>query len=200
MRKNFFLVALFLLFLSSQPALAATDYDFSGIMTYHNDVLQFNFSVSTAGTRTFFTSSWDEGNFDPMLGLWAASGALIYFQDDGGREGSTFSNGVSYSHGVWDSYYEVLLDPGSYILTLSTYPNWNKGNALSLGFTYDNENPILITEWTQPANGLMTNAWAFHILNVDEATGPDPVVPEPGTVLLLGAGLLGMLYSSRRKS
>ncbi|MDO9582997.1 MAG: DVUA0089 family protein [Desulfomicrobium sp.] len=200
MKKKFFLVAFFLLFISSQPAFAATDYDFSGVMTYHNDVLQFNFSVSTTGTRTFFSSSWDEGNFDPMLGLWTASGTLINFQDDGGNEGSTLSNGVSYSHGIWDSYYDVLLDPGSYILTLSTYPNWNNGNALSDGFEYDNQTPILITEWNQPANGVKNNAWAFHILNVDEATGPGPAVPEPGTAILLGAGLLGMLYSSRRKS
>lgn len=200
MRKNLFVVAFFLLFISSSPAFSATDYDFFGTMDHHNDVLQFNFSVSTLGARTFFSSSWDEGNFDPMLGLWSASGDLIYFQDDGLNTGSTFSNGIQYTHGTWDSYYDVLLDPGSYILTLTTYNNFNVGNTLAEGFKLDNEDPIFITEWDQPSNGVRASAWAFHILNVDEATGPGPSVPEPGTVLLLGAGILGMLYSSRRRN
>ncbi len=135
-----------------------------------------------------------------MLGLWTSSGNLINFQDDGGKVGSTLSNGALYSHGIWDSYYDVFLDQGSYILTLTTYDNFNVGNTLAEGFDLDNEDPIFITEWDQPANGFRSNAWAFHILNVDEATGPGPSVPEPGTVLLLGAGILGMLYSSRRRN
>ncbi len=200
MKKSLFAVTLFLLLTTSQAAFAATDYDFSGTMNNHNEVLKFNFSVTTLGTRTFFTSSWDEGNFDPMLGLWSSNGDLINFQDDGHQDGATFSNGISYTHGVWDSYYAVPLNPGNYILTLTTYNNWNNGNTLNDGFDFDNTNPILITEWDQPSNGLRNNAWAFHILNVDEATGPGPAVPEPGTALLLGAGLLGMLYSSRRQS
>ncbi len=200
MRKNLFVLGLFLLFISSSPAFSATDYDFFGTMDYHNDVLQFNFGVSTSGTRTFFSSSWDEGNFDPMLGLWSSSGDLINFQDDGGNAGSTLSNGVFYTHGEWDSYYNVFLEPGNYILTLTTYNNFNVGDTLSQGFQLDGEDPIFVTEWEQPANGLRNNSWAFHILNVDEATGPGPSVPEPGTALLLGAGILGMLYSSRRRN
>ena len=150
----------------------------------------FQFNVSTPGNRTFFSSSWDDGGFDPMLGLWNQAGNLVYFQDDGLNGGSTPSNGVQYTHGGWDSYYSVNLMPGSYILTLSTFDNFNIGDQLSQGFLRDNDAPIPIAEWYQPANGYRASRYAFHILNVDAAVINDPALPtpEPSTILLMGLG------------
>jgi hypothetical protein len=109
----------------------ALDFDFSGNMTYHNDVLPFNFTSGGVGNVTLFSSSWDDGGFDPMLGLWDSLGNLIYFQDDGGNVGTTLSNGVPYNHGNWDTYYSAPVGIGNYIVTLSAYANFNNGSLLS---------------------------------------------------------------------
>lgn len=201
MKKTLFAI-LTVLFLLPAMSAQAYDYDYSGHMQYHNDVLQFNFSVSTSGTRTFFSSSWDDGGFDPMLGLWSSTGNLINFQDDGDQEGTEYSNGVGYDYGEWDSYYAVALAAGDYILTLSTYNNFSAGTSLSDGFNLDNETPILIGDWNQPpsANGYRTDYYEFHILNVDSAVGPGPsTVPEPSAFILLGAGLCGLIAFGRKR-
>ncbi|WCB48240.1 DVUA0089 family protein [Nitratidesulfovibrio vulgaris] len=197
------LLSMFMMFSQIGQASAAMDYDFFGNLPYHNTVLRFDFDVSTTGERTFFSSSWDDGGFDPMLGLWSAAGNKIEFQDDGGRTGSTASNGILYTHGNWDSYYTVNLAPGSYILTLSTYNNFNVGDLLSQGFDFDGTNPIPIASWDQPANGYRTSNYAFHILNVDRAVIDDPTVPtpEPSTIILMGLGFgaLALLRRNRQR-
>ncbi|MDY0212771.1 MAG: DVUA0089 family protein [Desulfuromonadaceae bacterium] len=192
-----FLSVSWLLF--SMPVLAL-DFDFSGNLIYHNDVLYFNFATPDEGNVTLFSSSWDDGGFDPMLGLWTSSGDLVYFQDDGGIEGSTLSNGVSYTHGDWDSYYTVALSPGDYTVTLTTYSNFNNSDMLSGGFEFDGEDPISLDTWDQPANGNRDSSYVFHILNVPSASQEQDVnvVPEPGTILLMGVGF-GCLALLKRK-
>ncbi|HBA71089.1 MAG TPA: PEP-CTERM sorting domain-containing protein, partial [Geobacter sp.] len=61
----------------------ATDYDFSGHLQYHNDILQYSFTINGTSDVTLFTSSWDNGNFDPMMALWSSNGNRVTFQDDG---------------------------------------------------------------------------------------------------------------------
>jgi hypothetical protein len=175
----------------------ATDYDFSGHLRYHNDVLSYSFTTTGATTVTLFTSSWDEGNFDPMLGLWSSNGNLLTWQDDGHNVGSTFSNGISYTHGNWDTYYSYALAAGTYNVTLSTYYNAPVGSNLSAGFSYDNQTPIAIPDWSQPANGVRGDYYAFHVLGVETANNNNPV-PEPSTLILLGAGLLGLGFARKR--
>lgn len=196
--KKLLLVCMFVL-LAATPVMAL-DFDFSGNMPYHNSVLQFSFVSGGAGTVTLFSSSWLDGDhgFDPMLGLWNSAGNLVHFQDDGGIVGSTMSNGVSYNHGVWDSYYSAAISAGTYYVTLTTYANFNKGNHLSDGFSYDGETPIPIPLWNEPANGYQTSDYEFHILNVTSAVGP--AVPEPSTFLLVGLGIAGVGILARRRS
>lgn len=175
----------------------ALDFDFSGSMPYHNSVLTFNFTANGSSTVTLFSSSWDDGGFDPMLGLWDSSGNLLHFQDDGGNIGSTMSNGVWYTHGNWDSYYSYDLSAGDYIVTLTAYNNFNNDSYLSHGFYYDGQTPIPIVSWNEPANGYRQDFYVFHLLNVDQATPPPPF-PEPATMLLVGSGLLS-IAAFRRK-
>ena len=169
---------------------SALDFDFSGTLQSHNDVRLFTFTFTTtsAGIVTLFSSSWDDGGFDPMLGLWNSAGQLIVFQDDGHNIGSTISNGISYDHGNWDSYFSAPLAAGTYTVSLTAFDNFHLGNLLTDGFELDKQAPIPITSWNQPLNGLRTGDFVFHALNTDSLTP----VPLPGSVVLLGLGIFSL--------
>ena len=78
---------------------SAQDFDFSGVFQYDNDVVRLNFTVGQDSTITIFSSSWDDGGFDPILAIWNNAGAYVSEQDDGHTVGSTSSNSTSYDHG-----------------------------------------------------------------------------------------------------
>ena len=189
----------------------ALDFDFSGTFSRDNDIAQFNFTVGSDSTITIFSSSWDDGGFDPILAIWdAGTGNLIQQQDDGLNSGSTFSNGTSYDHGIWDSYYTQFLSAGNYIATVAQYNNFAAGGNLSNGFVHDGDpnftsafgsqtyfNGVFGSPNPDPRNG----NYAFHILNVAEATHqPPPAVPEAGSTFAILSAALAGLGLLRRKT
>jgi hypothetical protein len=215
--KRALLAALLLSLLYAGPA-HALDFDFSGTFQNDDDSVLLNFSVASQSNITIFSSSWgdsetaDDGymanaGFDPILALWDSSGNLINEQDDGHTVGSTVSNGVSYTHGSWDSYFQASLSAGDYIASITQYNNFSVSNQLSDGFindgnpdfTYDQgygSQPKFNGVWTD--DDPRTGDWSFHVLNVEQASATNPV-PEPSTILLLGTGLLGLAGLGRKR-
>lgn len=208
------------LLLSSQiiaaaPASAA-DLTFSGNFAKDNDVLRFDFGISSAQTISVISSSWlsaSGGGFDPILSIFDSAGVLVASQDDGGKTGSFVANGTTFDFGVWDSNFDVALAAGNYSAIVTQYNNFPQSTLLSDGFRWDSNPNFTFTQSyggaTQPffngvwdGNDPRTSFWRFSLLNVDSAVVIDPNptnVPEPGTLALFGTGLVGLLTSRRRR-
>lgn len=212
MRDSFkVLVLVGLLSLSSGALAVPMDFDFSGTFTNDNDIVLLDFTVGADSTITIFSSSWKSGDsglgFDPILAIWDSVGDLVAEQDDGGLTGSTMSNGVSYTHGEWDSFFDVFLTAGDYTASIGQFDNFAAGGTLSDGFIRDGNPNFTFDEGFGPAplfNGVWsgtdtrTGDWEFHLLNVDAASGP--TIPEPTTLALMTLGMAGIGYSRKRKS
>ncbi len=202
--------------LAGAPSAQALDFDFQGNFTKDNDVVILNFTVGAPSVVTVFSSSWlnppdgtgvPTGGFDPILAIWSSAGTLLSEQDDGGVIGNTMSNGVSYAHGTWDSYYQVTLAAGAYKASITQYNNFAAGTTLAAGFSQDG-NPNFTTTWGQQPNfnGVWewqtapdprTSFWRFHLLNVEEAS-QQPVPDGASTFALLTMALMAAFGLRRR--
>ncbi len=185
------------------PAQAAT-ISFTGTFDSDDDLELFSFTLGSASTVTMMTLSYAggvnaagdliaPGGFDPILTLFDASGAFLAENDDG----TPPDVGVDpVSGGAFDSYFELALGPGSYILALTQFDGFAAGSHLSDGFQPQTFFSCPNGTFCDTAGKNRTSAWAVDILGVDSATS---AVPEPSSIMLLGLGLLAVAGGLRRR-
>lgn len=171
----------------------AAQFDFSGDIANHNDVIQISFSLASDATNVkVWTDSYLNGvNFDPITAVWSQSGSnwnLVGQNDDNPYivPGLTkFDSGLTFGS----------LAAGNYLFTIATYNNFASGTTLAQGFKFDNQTPIPLAVWDQPASHAnMGTHYSVHLSGVDVAAP----VPEPETYAMLLAGL-GVLGWARRR-
>lgn len=183
----------------------AAQFDFTGNITYHNDVVQIEFSLAndTDNVRVWTDSYLSGLNFDPISAVWVQDStewALVSQNDD--------NTLISFGQTRYDSGLTFeRLAAGHYRFSVATYPNFARGQLLSEGFNLDDETPVALADWAQPPS-FATNRGSFyslHLTGVDSAfqvlsTPPVSAVPEPETYALMLAGLaLAGAVARRRK-
>ena len=156
---------------ASTPA-QTFDFNYSGNIGFHNDVVEVPFTIPVAASVRVWTDSFLNGaNFDPIVGIWNMStGKLVAQNDDNptvGPDQTFFDSGLTFD----------TLGAGPYMMTITRFSNFANGDSLSSGFQFDHEMPIPLTEG---------GYWEAHVAGV---------VPEPESyaMLLAGLGLLGFV-------
>lgn len=195
MKKTLYSATLAICIGIAAPA-SADDFSFVGTLADGNDVKLFDFTVPVSSSVTLRTYSYAggtnaagnviaQGGFDPILALFDSTGALVSQNDDGGC-GLVAAD--SMTGACWDTFFQSVLSPGNYTVSVMAYSNFAVGPNLSNGF------------FNTGSFGNRTNAWAFDILNVGEAAEVG-AVPEPSTwaMMLLGFGFVGGAMRSAKR-
>lgn len=201
--------------------LKADSFSFTGSLAAGNQVQLFDFTVGATSNVILETWSYAggtnaagtviaRGGFDPILAVFNSTGAIVGQNDDGGSHVAADITGAHFD--TWLNL--TTLAAGNYSVAVMQYDNFANGPNFSNGFV-EAGNPNFATTFnggscgTNPfvdvagagANSCRDSQWAFDILGVESASvGGTPVgTPEPGTLVFLGSGLLGLAAARRRR-
>lgn len=174
-----------------------TDFDYAQFAA----VIE-NFSVASTSTMTAITFSYGggvngnnvvitQGGFEPYLSLFDSSGdflASTYY-------GTTCPAGAN-TNTVSGQCLDVGLDggvltPGSYQIAITAFDNFSLAENYGSGTLADGFTGLGDLQDGEDLN------FAFDV-DLTPTTPPPPAVPEPGTLSLLGLGLVGIRFVSGR--
>ena len=223
MRLTLALASVTMLAVVSASAAVFTSVTQSGTFTVDNQKAQYTFTVPTAQTLYFYTTSYagglnangttaPKGGFDPILSLFDSSGTFLADNDE---DPAHYNRLDPTTNAVFDSYLSKPLTAGSYTLVLTQYDNFSAGN-LSDGFQQDNTQSYDGTSFTQQFAAQGATGRFYDTSNIPgaqrngnytfniSATAPTvgPAAPEPAQTAALGVfglALGGLILTARRR-
>lgn len=199
------ITALLSLCAALSPASAAT-LSYTGQFAHDNDVQLIQFTVdalSTVGLRTWSYAGGvngagqaiARGGFDPIVALFNSAGELVGDQDDAGCN-KVAADAVTRQ--CWDINFSVNLAAGNYTASIQQWNNFSVSTNLADGFFYqDAEYQNFRNGFVDEMNATRNGLWALDIVNASPLT--QAAVPEPASLGLFGAALLGMAALRRRR-
>lgn len=133
--------------LLSTMAFGAHADSYDGHIAFHNDVAYHSIQITKPGSSLMvWTDSYINGaNFDPILNVYHINARIAQNDDFPGIDPA---NQTRYDSGIRLANLAV----GTYVIAVTAYGNFSAGASIGSGFVYDNQVPIGLDSWCQPAS------------------------------------------------
>jgi len=169
----------------------AASFDVFGELKHLYDYKLIDINVTQSSSVNFFTDSFGDGNFDPMMALYTQSGEQVGWNDDySSTFGGAVTGGYHDGQGVWDSSLKLDNLLGNYILAINVFNTqyWAK---------IANENPLqkvytsLLTTPLSRGEDFHINIYGDNVsLGFAESEVAPTNVPSPGGLALISSAIL----------